>query len=205
MLDVLRTWVFPAACAGCDKPGPALCEACAPAPADALRFSLDGVPAFALGSYAGPLREAIVAMKHGERDPITAFAALLDAAPVEGVLVPLPTTRARAAQRGFDQSVAIVRRIAARRRLPWADLLEKRGAPQAGRRREARLRPEQRFRIKRGIALPARVTVFDDVCTTGGTLTDALLALRQAGVEISRIVVLARKLAAEPRAVRAGR
>jgi predicted amidophosphoribosyltransferase len=170
-----------------------------------VHFTLDGVPAFALGSYAGTLREAIVAMKHGERDPIDAFATLLDAAPIEGALIPLPTTRARAAQRGFDQSVAIVRRVAERRGLPWADLLEKHGAPQAGRDRADRLRPAKRFALKHGIALPACVTVFDDVCTTGGTLTDALLTLREAGVEVRRIVVLARKLAAEPRALRAGR
>lgn len=205
VLDVVRSWLFPPACAACDKPGPALCDACAPTPGDAIRFWVDGVPAFALGAYAGALREAIVAMKHGGRDPIDAFATLLDAAPIEGVLVPLPTTRSRAAQRGFDQSIAIVRRVAVRRQLGWANVLEKHGPPQAGRHREARLHPANRFLVRRGIALPARVTVFDDVCTTGGTLTDALLTLRRAGIEASRIVVLARKLAAEPRALRAGR
>jgi predicted amidophosphoribosyltransferase len=204
VLDRLRAWVFPAACCGCDRPGSALCAVCAPHRADAIHFSVAGVPAFALGAYDGALREAILALKHGERDPIAAFAALLDAAPIDGTLVPLPTTRARAAQRGFDQSIAIARCVAERRAIPWAELLEKRGPPQAGRNRDARLRPAQRFRTKCGAIVPRRVSVFDDVCTTGGTLNDAVAALRQAGAEVCRVILLARKLEPEPRAVRAG-
>jgi len=49
------------------------------------------------------------------------------------------------------------------------------------------------------------VTVFDDVCTTGGTLTDALLTLRTAGADVRRILVLARKTAPEPHGSGAGR
>ena len=205
MLDLLRAWVFPPACCGCDAPAPALCEACAPRPSEAVHFWVAGVPAFALGAYDGALRDAILAMKHGERDPIVAFAALLDAAPIDGTIVPLPTTRARAAQRGFDQSIAIARRVAERRALPWADVLEKRGPPQAGRNRDARLRPAQRFRVKRDAVVPRRVSVFDDVCTTGGTLSDAVSTLQQAGAEVCRVILLARKVEPEPPAAHAGR
>jgi len=113
VLDFLRTWLFAPACVACDAPGPALCASCAPAPLDAQAFDLDGVPAFALGAYDGALRRAIVALKHGARDPLDAFAALLAVAPVAGVLVPVPTTRRRAAERGFDQSAELARRLAA--------------------------------------------------------------------------------------------
>jgi len=205
VLELLRAWVFPPACCGCGAPGPALCAACAPARSEAMQFSVAGVPGFALGAYDGALREAILAMKHGERDPIAAFAVLLDAAPIDGTLVPLPTTRARAAQRGFDQSIAIARRVAHRRALPWADVLDKRGPPQAGRNRDARLRAAQRFRVKRDVVVPLRVSVFDDVCTTGGTLSDAVATLRQAGADVCRAILLARKLEPEPRALSAGR
>ncbi len=193
MLDFVRTWLFPPACVACDAPGPALCAACAPAPRDAQTFSLDGVPGFALGPYDGALRRAIVAMKHGERDPLDAFADLLAArAMIDGVLVPLPTSRGRAAERGFDQAVELARRLAVRRGLAWAQLLVKRGAPQDRRTRRQRLDASGRFAIRRGAPLPDRVTLIDDVCTTGATARDAIRVLRAAGVDVRRLVVLAR-------------
>jgi predicted amidophosphoribosyltransferase len=193
MIDLLRAWLFPPACAACDAPGPGLCNACAPPLGDAIDFEVDGVPAFALGAYDGALRRAIVAMKRGERDPIDAFVALLAArAPVIGTLVPLPTSRGRAAARGFDQSVELARRLAGAIGVPWAHVLQKRGAAQAGRGRRARLDAAGRFRLRRGAAIGGRVTVLDDVATTGATIADALGVLRGAGANVRRIVVVAR-------------
>jgi predicted amidophosphoribosyltransferase len=192
VLDFFRGWLFPPVCVACDAPGPALCAACAPAPSDALTFMVDGVPAFALGEYGGALRRAIVAMKRGERDPLDAFAALLAArAPLEGALVPLPTTRSRAAERGFDQSVELARRVARLRAVHAEAVLRKRGSPQEGRTRLARLRASGRFRLARAPAASA-VTLIDDVCTTGATLRDAMQVLAGAGVTVRRIVVVAR-------------
>jgi predicted amidophosphoribosyltransferase len=193
VLDFLRTWLFPSVCAGCDAPGPALCATCAPAPRDVIAFAIEGVPAFALSSYAGALRRAVVAMKHGERAPLDACADLLAArAPLDGTVIPLPTTRTRAAERGFDQSVEIARRVAARCGMACAEVLEKRGPAQEGRGRRQRLAAADRFRLRRGVQLPAAVTLLDDVCTTGATARDAVRVLRDAGVEVRRIVVLAR-------------
>jgi len=193
VLDFLRAWLFPSACAACDAPGPALCAACAPTLRDALDFEIEGVPAFALGAYDGALRRAVVAMKHGERDPLDLFAALLaERAPVIGTLIPLPTSRRRAAARGFDQSVEIARRLAERSGVPWANVLEKQGGAQAGRGRRARLAAAGRFRVRRDVPLPDRATVLDDVTTTGATVRGALEALSVAGVRVRRIVVVAR-------------
>jgi predicted amidophosphoribosyltransferase len=199
-----------------------LCAACGPSARDALTFAVGGVPAFALGRYEGALRRAIVAMKNGERDPLDAFAALLAArAPLDGALIPLPTTRGRILDRGFDQSVELGRRLAALRGVACAEVLEKRGAAQAGRNRRGRLAAADRFRVRRGSsrlgatasparALPAVATLLDDVCTTGATVRDAARVLREAGVEVRRIVVLARTAepdaaVAEPTAAEAGR
>jgi predicted amidophosphoribosyltransferase len=193
VLDFVRTWLFPAACVACDVPGPALCQRCAPAACDAVAFAIDGIPAFALGVYDGALRRAIVAMKNGERDPLDAFAELLAArAPVDGTLVPLPTSRARRAERGFDQSVELARRLAARRGISCAELLEKRGAPQEGLKRRERLAATGRFRLREDVSQAAAVTLLDDVCTTGATARDAMGILRTAGVDVRRIVVVAR-------------
>jgi predicted amidophosphoribosyltransferase len=174
-------------------PGPALCASCAPSLRDAQTFSLDGVPGFALGAYEGPLRRAIMAMKHGERDPLDVFAGLLaQRAALEGVLVPLPTSRGRAAERGFDQAVELARRLAARRGLACTQLLVKRGAPQARRTRRQRLDAAGRFALRSGVELPERVTLIDDVCTTGATARDAIGLLRASGVDVRRLATLAR-------------
>ena len=196
MWTTLRSWLFPPACASCDAPGPALCDACAPRPSDAVRFELDGIPAFALGRYDGALRDAVVAMKRGERDPLAVFAALLDAAPIAGVLVGLPTTRRRAAERGFDQAPALARLVAARRNVACAQLLRKLGRAQEGRNRAARLAAVGRFRLLDGAARPAAVTLLDDVCTTGATLRDAVATLAAEGIRTAAIVVLAKSEAA---------
>ena len=193
MIDFVRTWLFPPACVACDVPGPALCDRCAPAPRDAVAFSLDGIPAFALGAYEGALRRAVVAMKAGERDPLDAFAELLVVrAPLDGALVPLPTSRARRAGRGFDQSVELARRVAARRGVACAELLDKRGRAQEGRKRLERLAATGRFQLRAGVPLPDAVTLLDDVCTTGATARDAARVLRAAGVDVRRLVVVAR-------------
>jgi predicted amidophosphoribosyltransferase len=199
VIDVLRAWLFPSACVECDAAGPGLCAACAPGPAAALAFDVDDVPAFALGAYEGALRRAVVALKHGERDPLDALVALLERAPVAGVLVPVPTTRRRAAERGFDQSAELARRLAACRGLPYAELLDKHGRAQAGQGRGERLAASGRFGLRAaamrpGSALPREVTLLDDVCTTGATLRDALWTLREHAVEVRAIVVVARAL-----------
>lgn len=132
-------------------------------------------------------------MKRGERDPLDTFADLLATrAPLEGVLVPLSTSRARVLQRGFDQSAELARRVAACRGLACAEVLVKRGRAQDGLNRRDRLAATGRFRLRRDAVLPSAVTLLDDVCTTGATVRDAAGVLRAAGVAVRRIVVLAR-------------
>jgi len=174
-------------------PGPALCQRCAPVPRDAITFTLDGIPVFALGAYDGALRLAIIAMKAGERDPLDKFAELLAArAPLDGALVPLPTSRGRRAERGFDQSIELARRVSERRRVPCAELLDKRGGAQEGRKRLERLAATGRFQLRAGARLPDTVTLLDDVCTTGATARDAARTLSAAGVDVRGLVVVAR-------------
>jgi predicted amidophosphoribosyltransferase len=193
VINFVRTWLFPPACAACDAPGPALCRRCAPAARDAVTFTLDGIPVFALGAYEGALRRAVIAMKAGQRDPLDAFAELLAArAPLDGALVPLPTSRARRAERGFDQSVELARRLAACRGVPCFELLEKRGAAQEGRKRLERLAAVDRFRLREGVLPRDSVTLLDDVCTTGATARDAARVVRSAGIDVNGLIVVAR-------------
>ncbi len=166
-----------------------------------------GIDARAAGVYAGALRAAIIALKRGERDQLAALAPLLarELGSLTDPLVPLPTTARRRRARGFDQAVELARRAAALNGLVVHELLEKRGAAQHGRSRSGRLERHGRFRVRGGIALPARVTLVDDVCTTGATLADAADTLVAAGVRVGTAVLLARTPPGrKPSQIRAG-
>lgn len=152
---------------------------------------LGGLPVIAAGRYAGPLADAIRAVKRGERAGLEPLALLL-AAHVRpaGVLVPAVTLRGRAAERGFDQARELARRAAARAGVAWADVLVKHGSPQQGRRRTARL-GAVRFSLRPGVAVPARALLVDDVVTTGATLRAAAAALAAAGCSVAGALVVA--------------
>ncbi|GAC1426398.1 MAG: hypothetical protein NVSMB5_20950 [Candidatus Velthaea sp.] len=204
MWSLIREWIFPVACIGCGTGAVALCERCGPRRDEALFFQIGDVPVLAAGSYELLFRRAIVAMKRGERAYFDAFAALLARTVPPGVtLVPLPTTRGRAARRGFDQSVELTLRAALRAGVPWQNALEKHGAPQHGLLRAQRLESHGRFRLRRGVGLPEHALVIDDVCTTGGTIADGIATLRAAGCNVAGALVLART-PAEPSRSRDG-
>jgi len=194
MLTILRAWIFPVSCIACGRGFLALCARCGPRAEEGRRFWIADLEARAAGSYRGALREAIVAMKRGERDQLSALAPLL-ARELQGLkspLVPMPTSARRRRARGFDQAVELAHRAAALTGLGVADVLTKRGRSQHGLRRSARLAARGRFRVRGGVTLPSCVTLVDDVCTTGATVADAAQALRAAGVAVQAVVVLAR-------------
>ena len=116
MLDL----VLPLECGGCGAPSTRWCDACAAA----LEVRSDephlvtprvdpGVPVFALGRYAGPRRQAIVAVKeHGRRDLVVPLARALAVGvhhlirwgilDIPVTVVPAPTRASAARRRGGD-------------------------------------------------------------------------------------------------------
>jgi predicted amidophosphoribosyltransferase len=189
----IRPWLFPVACLGCGDAEIALCRACGPQSNERDVEVVAGVAVTAAGLYDGLLQRAIVALKHGERAYLSPCAALLaDLAPATVPLVPLPTSRARRAQRGFDQAVELARRAGSLRGVAVHDVLVKRGAPQRGLDRRERLAAGGRFAVKPGATLPELAVVVDDVCTTGATLADGIATLRAAGIAVVGGIVLAR-------------
>jgi len=137
------------------------------------------------------VRAALLAMKRGERAYLGPLAALLGPLlPAGAVLVPVPTTRRRAAERGFDQAVELAHRAAASRTGRIVAALRKTGAAQRGRGRDERLAAAGRFHVP--VAPDAGpVWLVDDVVTTGATLLDAAGALRAAGWRVAGAVVVA--------------
>lgn len=101
-----------------------------------------------------------------------------------------PTTRARVAQRGFDQAELLARAVARELGVPCRRLLYRAHGPaQTGRGRVDRLAAPG-FR-PRPVVRSCRVLLVDDVVTTGATLAAAADALRGAGASEVRVVAVA--------------
>ena len=192
MWRVLRPWLFPVWCIGCGEPETGLCAACA-ATARPVSVVLDGMTVRAASEYGGAVRDAILALKRGERAYLQPLALLLAPLVAPGaVLVPVTTTRRRAAERGFDQAHELACRVAASAGGSAVALLRKRGAAQRGLGRGDRLVARGRFALRAGVTVPPAAVLLDDVVTTGATLRDAAGVLAAAGCRVRGAVVLAR-------------
>jgi predicted amidophosphoribosyltransferase len=183
MFNDLLDLVLPRACFGCGRIGSALCAACA---IPELRRPHPGVVAAA--AYDGPLRSALIAYKErGRRDLAAPLAALLRAALAEFgpdvALVPIPSSRTAAAQRGGDHVLRLARRCErpiVRALTLRSGVLDSAGLTSLQRR--ANLADAFCARAAQSAAPP--VVLIDDIVTTGATLHEARHALSSAGWDV---------------------
>lgn len=126
---------------------------------------------------------------------------LVDAARVTpparpGLVVCVPLHRERLRERGYNQALELARPLAKALDLPLvADaLVRTRATPaQTGLAAGARRRNlRDAFSLAPDVDLPTRVAIFDDVMTTGSTLTECARILRRAGVRRIDVWALAR-------------
>lgn len=121
-------------------------------------------------------------------------------------LIPIPLSRSRERERGYNQSVLIARELAFRWSIPvWDDVVERSRAT----RTQTELTPGERlsnvagaFRVRENTARKLRgahVVIVDDVVTTGATLAACALALFEAGTRIISYVTFGRAAAAGDR------
>jgi ComF family protein len=112
------------------------------------------------------------------------------------LVVPMPLSRERLAQRGFNQALAIARRLAPARTDATLLLRLRDTTPQAAldrRQREANVRgafavdPLQAGRLR-----GRHLLIVDDVMTSGASLYAAARVLREAGADRVSALVLAR-------------
>jgi predicted amidophosphoribosyltransferase len=183
--------IFPPQCASCSALGAGLCNACARGETIAVRFPALRVTAF--GAYEGSLRAAVLALKDGRRDVAESLGQLVASLfQPNSLVVPVPTTARRRRIRGID-GVALVAHCAAA--IAGARVIEalrrQPGEAQHGRSRAQRLEAWGRFACDPAKVAGRRVTLFDDVCTTGTTLRDCAAALRETGASIEDAVVVA--------------
>lgn len=112
------------------------------------------------------------------------------------VLLPMPLSRARLAQRGYNQALELARHLAPQKTLAHGLVRLRDSAPQATLDRAQRLRNVQGAYLvepTHAAQLQGRsVVLVDDVMTTGASLDAAAQALRQAGVAQMSALVLAR-------------
>ena len=181
--------LFPPQCGGCDAVGTGICERCLPRHVHET-VRLPTLQVVALGRYEGALRRAVLALKSGRRDVARAFAERLSGIVTrDEVLVPVPTTAARRRERGFDGCELIARSIEIAGALPG--LVQTAGDRQRGRGRGERLAARGRFAWRGDAIAGLRVTLLDDVVTTGATLEDCAGTLRACGAIVEKAVAIA--------------
>lgn len=206
LLARLLDLIFPDRCAACGSGDGLLCPACRtalrPYPPEPPPPGLDGVAIAWL--YDAPVRRAVHALKYRRRRRVAgalgdALAAALPSPPPGDALMPVPLHGGRLAERGFNQSEELARRLAQHWGLPVVSTGLERvrdTGHQAGLDRRARLSNVAGAFVWRAAAPPpARVLLVDDVLTTGATLAACAEALRAAGAHEVRALALARSLA----------
>ncbi len=193
--------VAPRRCAGCDIPcREDLCPACTTLVLPPASRYVSGVPVLSVAPYEAPLSEGVKRLKYQQRPDVAAPLGRLLARTLGSgnairgtTIVPVPLHPARLAQRGFNQSALLA-----------VQLSKHFGAPTGHRflwrvrrdRAQVQCSHSERQLNVTGAFLaahrqmPARLTLVDDVVTTGATAAECVYALRSAGHYVAAVVAI---------------
>ena len=93
-------------------------------------------------------------------------------------IVPVPLSEERLAERGFNQVEGLIEGI------PYQDIFEKRDIEkQSSKTRKERLSQDNAFCLKKGIDVPDKIIIVDDIYTTGSTLYQMVKLLEGIGIK----------------------
>ena len=200
---MLSDVVLPRRCAGCRSPGEWLCASCRDACEPEALGLTPGLRGRAAGTFGGPLREAVHALKYGGEHALSSelgalVAGLMATDLATGTLldaiVAVPLHRDRLRERGYDQALLLARHVASSCGLPLLPTLHRirRTGPQVALDRSARASNlDGAFVGIAGSLRGLRVALVDDVVTTGATLRSAAAAARACGARSVRAYVIA--------------
>ena len=169
---------------------------------------------FCAGTFRGPVRAAIHKLKYESDTPLAAPLGKLVAGALSPdklpkalrdeppTLVPVPLHKERERSRGYNQCALLTEEIARLTGWPLDTGLAriKPTKSQVGLHTEQRKENVAGAFLWQGRNLPERVMLVDDVCTTGVTLAECALALREAGVKRVYAAVVAKTIGEGPRA-----
>lgn len=217
MLDRVFSYIAPHSCCSCGDLGAIICDSCkndiaherfercigclVPAPESLCQqcrqsFGIDS--ALCLGERTGALRGLLDAYKfRSSKEVARHIVDLLDScAPyyTETTVTQAPTAPQHQRVRGFDHVNLFARDFAARRSLPYQQLLQQTS------------RDTQHFKTKKerlkaaGASIASRkkapecVVLVDDIMTTGATVKACAQRLREAGARRIDLVIVARQM-----------
>ncbi|SDN87448.1 Predicted amidophosphoribosyltransferases [Lentzea jiangxiensis] len=192
-LDLL----LPPVCSGCGLSGTACCATCLDGFGPPTRLQVPGVapPVWTLATYNGAARELVLAFKERSARALSAWfgamvaVALVAVGPPPWTIVPAPSRRSAARDRGGDHMVRIAREVDVAAVAPVLRLgpgvADSVGLSAGARRRNLAGRVEVVGRPP-----PGTVVLLDDVITTGATAAACVRALRAAGVRTNAVLAL---------------
>jgi ComF family protein len=212
-LDIL----VPPLCASCGLPGGGLCDQCrgklvVPPPPGCARcghpvsIEVSRCPQCPPGVvwarqavlYEGPAPLVVSALKDRRRRALAALMAEIMAErlprPGGSMLVPVPLSPRREAERGFNQSLLLAQELAKLWHTRVGDVLERErdSGPQRGASATDRTRQVAAAFRPCPAPIPRAVCIVDDVHTTGSTLAACARALRSGGARTVSAVCFAR-------------
>ena len=215
--------VFPAVCSLCRKSlsleEKALCQTClcsfsrlTLSPKDAHWRKRTGsiCEGFSLYEYRDALKDFLACFKfHHQpwlvkhlREPLSKFLLAVKLETRYDALAPIPMTLSRFVERHYNPAEILAQEIGRLSKIPVVPLLKKvRSTPAqhalSGEERQTNLRGCFKVIKKRPLA-GLRVLLIDDILTTGSTAQEAGRVLKEAGVQYSGIMTLARTLETNP-------
>lgn len=192
MLTSLRDLVFTPTCIGCGELGLHLCPVCLTSCLPQESNDVPGVAkVVAASAYGGWLRDALVDYKNGSRRQVYGLAQVLQRAMLMHVdldsatVVPMPSSPAKIAARGFDTISLLARECMKLQSPAYGEVTpvlysSREVADQVGLSAKQREQNVARSMAARR-AVTGTVLVVDDVVTTGSTMSEAARTLRLAG------------------------
>ncbi len=174
-------WIRPPWCARCGRPTERPLDGCALCPPPPIRLSRAPL------LFRGPARSAIHRLKFARwrtvADALAAAMATVVPHPPE-VICWVPASRGRRARRGYDQAGALASALSERIGVPLHPALRRvRDAGPQARRGGAERRAAMRGAFAANGPIPPRVTLVDDVLTTGATAGACAEVLTRGGAE----------------------